>query len=149
MSHIPGWTWRRGTTRTSKSVICTGLPRCTQPSICANKEHQDERIDLLDSLSHADLLTDFCLQVEGVDWSVVSGVVGSELIVCVRNVGFVQKAGAVLKAAFGDLGPAGGHRSMAKAILPLEGLPQAKGGAVGAKTYRALEDRFLAALKTS
>ncbi|HNX19817.1 MAG TPA: DHH family phosphoesterase [Acidobacteriota bacterium] len=93
-------------------------------------------------------LADFCLQVEGVDWSVVSGVVGSELIVCVRNVGFVQKAGAVLKAAFGDIGPAGGHRSMAKAILPLEALPQAKGAALGPKTYRALEDRFLAALKS-
>ncbi len=91
-------------------------------------------------------LADFCLQVEGVDWSVVSGVVDSELIVSVRNVGFVQKAGTVVKDAFAGLGPAGGHRTMAKAVLPLAGLPALRDGRPTDRTYRELENRFLKAL---
>ncbi len=63
---------------------------------------------------------DFGLQAEGVEWSVVSGVVGSDLHISVRNVGYVKSAGDVTRAAFGDLGSAGGHRTMAKAVLPLK-----------------------------
>ncbi len=62
---------------------------------------------------------DFGLQAEGVEWSVVSGVVGDDLHISVRNVGYVKSAGDVTRAAFGDLGSAGGHRTMAKAVLPL------------------------------
>ncbi|UCF66188.1 MAG: DHH family phosphoesterase [Acidobacteriota bacterium] len=92
-------------------------------------------------------LADFCLQVEGVDWSVVSGVVGDELSMSVRNVGFVQKAGAIVKSAFDDLGSAGGHRSMAKAIIPLAHLPSGNAGRPGDELCRLLEERFLAALR--
>ncbi len=91
-------------------------------------------------------LADFCLQVEGVDWSAVSGVFEGELVISVRNVGFVQRAGAVVKAAFGELGAAGGHRSMAKALLPLENLPHLKANLPTSRTYRFVEERFLAAL---
>ncbi|GAB4222600.1 MAG: hypothetical protein Kow0062_20770 [Acidobacteriota bacterium] len=91
-------------------------------------------------------LADFCLQVEGVDWSAVSGVFGGELIISIRNVGYVQRAGAVVKAAFGDLGPAGGHRSMAKALLPLENIPHLENGLPTDRSYRFVEERFLAAL---
>ncbi len=92
-------------------------------------------------------LADFCLQVEGVDWSAVSGVIDGELVISVRNVGFVQRAGTAVKAAFSEFGSAGGHRSMAKAVLPLENLPGVKGGSVPDELYRLLEDRFLAALR--
>ncbi len=92
-------------------------------------------------------LADFCLQVEGMDWSAVSGVCGNELVMSVRNVGFVQKAGSVVKAAFGSLGSAGGHRSMAKAVIPLENLPLDEHAKACDKTYRFIEDRFLAALR--
>src|SRR5256712_12147373 len=61
---------------------------------------------------------DFGLQAEGVDWSVVSGVVGSDLHISVRNVGYVKSAGDVTRAAFGDLGSAGGHRTTGQAVLP-------------------------------
>src|SRR5918996_810032 len=54
---------------------------------------------------------DFLLQVEGAEWSVVSGLVNGELHVSVRNVGWVRAAGDVVRDAFGDLGGAGGHRS--------------------------------------
>ena len=62
---------------------------------------------------------DFGLQAEGADWSVVSGVVDEMLHISVRNVGYVRSAGEVTRAAFGDLGSAGGHRTMAKAVVPL------------------------------
>lgn len=92
-------------------------------------------------------LADFCLQVEGVEWSVVSGVVHAELIISVRNVGFVQRAGAVVKAAFGELGPAGGHRTMAKAVIPLAALPGVENDRPTDRTYRECESRFITALK--
>lgn len=62
---------------------------------------------------------DLFLQVEGVSWSVVSGTVRGELHVSVRNVGHVRAAGDVVRQAFGDLGSAGGHRAMAKAVIRL------------------------------
>jgi nanoRNase/pAp phosphatase (c-di-AMP/oligoRNAs hydrolase) len=68
------------------------------------------------------LFADFGLQGEGVEWSVVSGVVDGMIHVSVRNVGYVRSAGEVTRAAFGDLGSAGGHRTMAKAVLPVRAL---------------------------
>ena len=65
---------------------------------------------------------DFGLQAEGVEWSVVSGVVNDNVHVSVRNVGYVKSAGDVCRAAFGDIGSAGGHRTMAKAVIPLRSL---------------------------
>jgi nanoRNase/pAp phosphatase (c-di-AMP/oligoRNAs hydrolase) len=62
---------------------------------------------------------DLFLQIEGAEWSVVSGIVNDELHVSVRNVGYVRSAGEVVRAAFGELGGAGGHRAMAKAVIPL------------------------------
>ncbi len=50
---------------------------------------------------------DFGLQAEGVEWSVVSGVVDDEVHVSVRNVGYVRSAGDVTRAAFGELGIGG------------------------------------------
>ncbi|MBI5628821.1 MAG: DHH family phosphoesterase, partial [Candidatus Rokubacteria bacterium] len=72
----------------------------------------------LGSVTMADLIpqfADFGLQAEGVEWSVVSGVVGDQVHVSIRNVGYVKSAGDMARAAFGDIGPAGGHRTMAKA----------------------------------
>jgi nanoRNase/pAp phosphatase (c-di-AMP/oligoRNAs hydrolase) len=63
---------------------------------------------------------DFLLQVEDVKWTIVSGIVGGQLIVSVRNLGYSRNAGEFVKASFGDIGSAGGHRSMAKAVVPIE-----------------------------
>jgi nanoRNase/pAp phosphatase (c-di-AMP/oligoRNAs hydrolase) len=75
-----------------------------------------EREDLIPQIA------DFCLQFEGVEWAVVSGIFESDLVISVRNVGYVKAAGKVLKDAFGGIGAAGGHGSMAKAIIPLEAI---------------------------
>jgi nanoRNase/pAp phosphatase (c-di-AMP/oligoRNAs hydrolase) len=86
------------------------------------------------------LFADFGLQAEGVEWSVVSGVVGADLHVSVRNVGYVKSAGDVTRAAFGDLGSAGGHRTMAKAVVPMRELMK---GAGDSPTGRACQERII------
>lgn len=63
---------------------------------------------------------DFMLQIEDVKWTIVSGIVGGQLIVSVRNLGYSRNAGEFVKATFGDIGSAGGHRAMAKAVVPIE-----------------------------
>jgi len=65
-------------------------------------------------------MAEFCLQIEGVDWSVVSGVVNDRVVICVRNVGYVKSAGDIMKKLYDDIGSAGGHRAMAKAVVPLD-----------------------------
>jgi nanoRNase/pAp phosphatase (c-di-AMP/oligoRNAs hydrolase) len=83
---------------------------------------------------------DFGLQAEGVEWSVVSGVVGDDLHISVRNVGYVKHAGEVTRAAFGDLGSAGGHRTMAKAVVPIRDLMKGTGDT---PTGRACDERVI------
>lgn len=65
-------------------------------------------------------MAEFCLQIEGVDWAVVSGLCGDRVVISVRNVGYVRSAGDIMKRLFDAIGSAGGHRSMAKAVVPLE-----------------------------
>ena len=72
-----------------------------------------ERDDLIPQMA------DFSLSFEGIEWAFVSGVFESNYIISIRNVGYVRSAGRVLKEAFGDIGSAGGHASMAKAIIPI------------------------------
>src|SRR5215469_3544597 len=65
-------------------------------------------------------MADFCLQFEGVEWVAVAGKLGSNLVISVRNYGVGRaNAGAAVKNLFGEIGSAGGHRNMAKAVIPL------------------------------
>jgi nanoRNase/pAp phosphatase (c-di-AMP/oligoRNAs hydrolase) len=63
---------------------------------------------------------DFFLQLEDVKWTIVAGIVGSNLIVSVRNLGYSRNAGEFVKRWFAELGSAGGHRAMAKAVVPID-----------------------------
>jgi nanoRNase/pAp phosphatase (c-di-AMP/oligoRNAs hydrolase) len=65
-------------------------------------------------------MAEFCLQIEGVDWGVVSGLVENRVVIAVRNVGYVKSAGEILKKLYDGVGSAGGHRAMAKAVVPLD-----------------------------
>ncbi len=60
---------------------------------------------------------DFALQVEGSRWAVACGVYQGQVILSGRNCGYVQHCGDVFKRLFGNMGRAGGHRTMAKAII--------------------------------
>ncbi len=63
-------------------------------------------------------LADFCLQIEGADWSVISGLFQNNLVISLRNVGYVKSAGDIVRRIFNDSSIAGGHRTMAKAVMP-------------------------------
>ena len=65
-------------------------------------------------------MAEFCLQIEGVDWGVVSALVHNRVVISVRNVGYVKSAGEIMKRLYDDIGSAGGHRAMAKAVVPLD-----------------------------
>jgi nanoRNase/pAp phosphatase (c-di-AMP/oligoRNAs hydrolase) len=80
-------------------------------------------------------LAEFCLQIEGVDWSVVSGLVKDRVVISVRNVGYVKSAGEIMKKLYDDIGSAGGHRAMAKAVVPLDRFKQ-RFGEVSEKVIR-------------
>jgi nanoRNase/pAp phosphatase (c-di-AMP/oligoRNAs hydrolase) len=62
---------------------------------------------------------DFFLQLEDVKWTIVAGIVNESLIVSVRNLGYSRNAGEFVKRWFSDIGSAGGHRAMAKAVVPI------------------------------
>lgn len=78
-----------------------------------------ERDDLIPQMA------DFGLSFEGIEWAFVSGIYDGHYIVSIRNVGYVRAAGRVLKEAFGNIGSAGGHASMAKAIIPVAQIARA------------------------
>ena len=63
---------------------------------------------------------DFFLQLEDVKWTIIAGVVSGSLIISVRNLGYSRNAGEFVKRWFLDIGSAGGHRAMAKAVVPIE-----------------------------
>ncbi len=65
-------------------------------------------------------VADFFLQVEDVKWTVISGIVNDTLSVSIRNLGYSRNAGELVRKLFMDIGSAGGHRSMAKAVMPLQ-----------------------------
>ena len=64
-------------------------------------------------------VADFLLQLEDANWSVISGVVNDAVVISVRNLGYSRNAGGMVKACFADIGSAGGHRAMAKAVVPV------------------------------
>ena len=64
-------------------------------------------------------VADFFLQLEDVKWTVIAGIVNDSLVVSVRNLGYTKNAGEFVRRFFADIGSAGGHRAMAKAVVPL------------------------------
>jgi len=80
-------------------------------------------------------MAEFCLQIEGVEWGVVSGLVKDRVVISVRNVGYVKSAGEIMKKLYDDIGSAGGHRAMAKAVVPLNRFIE-KYGEVSEKVIR-------------
>jgi len=65
------------------------------------------------------LIADFFMRVQTVNWSIVSGIANQKLVVVFRNDGIRKNAGRVAKLSFGQLGSAGGHKSMARAEIDL------------------------------
>jgi nanoRNase/pAp phosphatase (c-di-AMP/oligoRNAs hydrolase) len=81
-------------------------------------------------------VADFLLQLEDVKWTIISGIVNETLIISVRNLGYTRNAGEFVRKYFADVGSAGGHRAMAKAVIPL-GTFRAKFGDLGVDAINA------------
>ena len=81
-------------------------------------------------------VADFFLQVEDVKWTVIAGIVGDSLVVSVRNLGYSKNAGEFVRRFFSDIGSAGGHRAMAKAVVPMRGFRE-KFGDLGGENIGA------------
>ncbi|HET9831063.1 MAG TPA: DHH family phosphoesterase [Vicinamibacterales bacterium] len=64
-------------------------------------------------------VADFFLQLEDVKWTIVAGRVSGTLVISVRNIGYSKNAGEFVRRYFAEVGSAGGHRAMAKAVIPL------------------------------
>jgi nanoRNase/pAp phosphatase (c-di-AMP/oligoRNAs hydrolase) len=91
-------------------------------------------------------MADFCLQFEGVEWVAVSGKLATNLVVAVRNHGIGRaNAGEAVKRMFGEIGNAGGHRNMAKAVVPLRKWRQRE----GSSRDRFIESRIRELLATA
>src|SRR5689334_17063250 len=76
----------------------------------------------LGSLPREDFIpyvADFFLQLEDVKWTIIAGIVNDTLIISVRNLGYTKNAGEFVRRFFADIGSAGGHRAMAKAVVPM------------------------------
>jgi nanoRNase/pAp phosphatase (c-di-AMP/oligoRNAs hydrolase) len=76
-------------------------------------------------------VADFFLQLENVKWTIIGGIVNDSLVMSVRNIGYSRNAGEFVRRYFADLGSAGGHRAMAKAVVPLRAFREKYGEADG------------------
>ena len=91
-------------------------------------------------------VADFFLQLEDVKWTIVAGIVNGSFVVSVRNLGYSRNAGELVRKLFADVGSAGGHRAMAKAVVPIERYRQKFGDldpATGTETILELALQFL------
>ena len=92
-------------------------------------------------------LADFCLQIEGADWSVISGLFQKNLVISLRNVGYVKSAGDIVRRIFNDSSIAGGHRTMAKAVIPTQAFIKSFGVASTKEIPEKIIELFVKGLK--
>lgn len=110
------------------------------------KNEQGVLVSALGQVSREDLipqLADFLLQFEGLEWVVCAGLFQDQIIVSVRNVGYVKNAGDVVKRIVNGWAQGGGHRSMAKALFPLDEWQQRYGEATHDNIQNTLLKLFL------
>ncbi len=67
-------------------------------------------------------IADFLIKLSGISWVIVACRTLDKVVVVFRSDGFRKHAGKVAEMLFREHGSAGGHRTMARAELPLEGL---------------------------
>ncbi len=73
-------------------------------------------------------LADFLMRVNNISWTVISSIANDNLVIVLRSDGYRKNAGKMALKLFGDLGSAGGHRSAARAEIPLGNLSKRLSG---------------------
>ena len=68
-------------------------------------------------------IADFCLALEEITWAIAGAIVGDNVVITIRYLGGSEGAGKLAKKVIedGGSGSGGGHDSMARAVVPLEG----------------------------
>ena len=76
--------------------------------------------DNIDNPDKLVIVADFFLSLAKINWSIISGICNSKLIIIIRNDGLRKNAGNTAQEAFSIYGSAGGHKTMARAELDLK-----------------------------
>ncbi len=76
-------------------------------------------MDHVDSTDILVILADFFLRVHDISWDIVSGIHNDTFVAIFRGDGIKVDMGKLASKLFGDVGSAGGHKSMARAEVPL------------------------------
>jgi nanoRNase/pAp phosphatase (c-di-AMP/oligoRNAs hydrolase) len=85
-------------------------------------------------------VADFFLQLEDVKWTLIAGIVNETMILSVRNLGYSKNAGEFARRFFAEIGSAGGHRAMAKAVVPMRAFREKFGEAPAEQIGRRLHE---------
>jgi nanoRNase/pAp phosphatase (c-di-AMP/oligoRNAs hydrolase) len=85
-------------------------------------------------------VADFFLQLEQVKWTIIAGIVHDTVVISVRNLGYSKNAGEFVRRFFSEIGSAGGHRAMAKAIVPIDAFRLKHGDLTPTGTSRRLHE---------
>jgi nanoRNase/pAp phosphatase (c-di-AMP/oligoRNAs hydrolase) len=99
---------------------------------------KDKAIIYMGKLNDPDILViiaDFFMKMAEISWCIVAGVYGQRLIVIFRSVGLRRDAGKMAQKLFADLGSAGGHKSAARAEIPLTEIMKTAGESFDLKQY--------------
>ena len=70
-------------------------------------------------------VADFFMAIYEIGWVIISGISDGTLVVVFRSDGYKKDAGRLASEVFGEVGSAGGHRTMARAEIPLSKLQAA------------------------
>jgi nanoRNase/pAp phosphatase (c-di-AMP/oligoRNAs hydrolase) len=111
--------------RIEQADLRVGYLRYFKRAMEAQRIHQRKLISHLGRVPNPDicvLLADFFMRIDSVHWSIVSGLFEKKLVIILRNDGLRKDAGKLAQAGFGSLGSAGGHKSAARAEIPLSAL---------------------------
>ena len=93
-------------------------------------------------------VADFFLQLEDVKWTIIAGIVNNTMVMSVRNLGYSKNAGEFVRRYFAEIGSAGGHRAMAKAIVPLKAFQEKFGDLTDAELGSKLQELVAEFLKS-
>jgi len=74
------------------------------------------------------IIADFFMRVNTVSWSIVAGIYNNKLVIVFRSDGLRKDAGKLAEKCFAHMGSAGGHKSAARAEIPLTKIKQANTG---------------------
>ncbi len=76
----------------------------------------------VDSADVLVILADFFMRVHDISWDMISGITDGKLIVIFRSDGIKKDVGKLAARLFGDVGKAGGHKTMARAEVSLNAI---------------------------